>query len=142
MAMTIAVTRNTPGRFRGFLASCMLEIAPGVYVAPRMPRDVRERVWQVLLSWAELIPPDGGVVLLWRNRKAPSGLEMRLLGWPKKELVEYEGLWLAWRGLTAAHDVEELARLVEAEEPPLEAGDPILQLMESPELDEEKGSSF
>jgi len=69
MAMTIAVTRNTPGRFRGFLASCMLEIAPGVYVAPRMPRDVRERVWQVLLSWAELIPPDGGVVLLWAIAK-------------------------------------------------------------------------
>lgn len=47
---------------------------------------------------------------------------------------------MAW--VDAAHDVEELARLVEAEEPSLEAGDPILRLVERPDLDEEEGSSL
>lgn len=44
MSVTLIVTRNAPDRFHGFLASCMLEVAPGVYVSPRMGRAVRERV--------------------------------------------------------------------------------------------------
>ena len=78
--MTIAVTRNTPGRFDGFLASCMQEIAPGVYVAPTMKKSVRERVWRVMMDWSELLPEDAGVVLFWRNPDAPSQLSIRLLG--------------------------------------------------------------
>lgn len=46
--MTLAVTRDVAARFRGFLASCMLEIAPGVYTSPKMNRAVRERVWSVV----------------------------------------------------------------------------------------------
>lgn len=34
MPMTVVVTRDVPDRFRGFLVSVMLEIAPGVYTAP------------------------------------------------------------------------------------------------------------
>ena len=44
MPMTVLVTRNAPMRYRGFLASCMLELAAGVYTSPRMTRAVRERV--------------------------------------------------------------------------------------------------
>ncbi len=126
MSMTIAVTRNTPDRFGGFLCSCMQEVAPGVYVAPRMKKAVRERVWKVMMEWAELIPEDGGVVLFWKSRNAPSGMGVRLLGWPKKELVEHEGMWLTLRGLTAAHDMDELQRLARTEEPSHRAGDPII----------------
>jgi len=50
MATTIAVTRNTPNRFNGFLASCMNEIASGMYAAPRMKKLVRERVWKVMME--------------------------------------------------------------------------------------------
>lgn len=126
MSMTIAVTRNTPGRFDGFLCSCMHEIAPGVYVAPRMKKAVRERVWNVMMEWAELIPEDGGVVLFWKSRSAPSGLGVRLLGWPKKELVEYEGVWLTLRDLTGAHDVDELMELAEIEAHPFDEDDPTI----------------
>lgn len=126
--MTIAVTRNVPGRFAGFLSSCMQEIAPGVYVAPRLKKAVRERIWQVMMAWEEAIPGDGGVVLLWKSRTAPSGLGVRLLGWPKKELVEHEGLWLTLRGLTELHDAEELLDLADHEEPAHEAGDPVIGL--------------
>ena len=51
MPMCVIVTRDVPARFRGFLASCMLEIAPGVYTQPDMSVSVRERVWTVLSDW-------------------------------------------------------------------------------------------
>lgn len=116
--MTIAITRNVPDRFNGFISSCMHELAPGVYVAPQMKKSVRERLWNVLMDWAELISDDGGVVLFWRSRKAPSGLGVRVLGWPKKELVEYEGMWLTFRELTKNHDSKELEELSKVEETP------------------------
>lgn len=121
MSMTIAITRNVPDRFNGFISSCMHELAPGVYVAPRLKKSVRERLWQVMMEWSELIPDDGGVVLFWRSRKAPSGLGVRVLGWPKKELVEYEGMWLTFRELTKAHDSEELKELSKIEEVPYDS---------------------
>jgi len=126
--MTIAITRNTPDRFDGFLASCMQEIAPGVYVAPTMKKAVRERVWRVMMDWSELLPDDAGVVLFWRNPDAPSQLSIRLLGWPKKEFVEHEGLWLTHRDLTEAHNVEELLEQAEVEEPPIDEDDPTLPI--------------
>jgi CRISPR-associated protein Cas2 len=130
--MTVAVTRNLPGRFDGFLCSCMQEVAPGVYVAPRLKKATRERVWNVMLEWQELIPPDGGVVLLWKSRRAPSGLAVRLVGFPKKQLVEYEGLWLTLRDLTAEHDAEELLELAERDEPPFDDDDPTIRPDGSP----------
>lgn len=126
--MTIAVTRNVPDRYNGFLASCMQEIAPGVYAAPRMKKSVRERVWDVMMEWESLMDADAGVVLFWKSRSAPSGMGMRLLGWPKKDLVEHEGLWLTIRDLTAAHDVDTLHDLAGTEEPPDDGDDPALPL--------------
>lgn len=127
--MTIAVTRNTPNRFNGFLCSCMQEIAPGVYAAPRMKKSVRERVWRVMMKWADLLPDDGGVVLFWRSRNAPSGMGVRLLGWPKKDLVEHEGVWLTIRGLTGRHDIDELQEIVRTKEPPIDGDDPTLEFV-------------
>jgi CRISPR-associated protein Cas2 len=43
--------------------------------------------------------------------EAPSGLGVRILGWPKKELVEYEGMWLTFRNLIKSHDSDELEEL-------------------------------
>ena len=51
MTMTVVVTRNVAPRFRGFLTSVMLEIAPGVYTGPRMSKGVRERIWNVMTQW-------------------------------------------------------------------------------------------
>jgi CRISPR-associated protein Cas2 len=117
MSMTVAVTRNTPGRFHGFLASAMLEIAPSFYVAPDMRKGVRERIWSTLLEWDEFLDQDGGVVLCWKTSEAPSGLALRVLGWPKKEIIDHEGIWLAVRNLTEAHDTEELDELLQVTEP-------------------------
>ena len=47
MPMTVVVTTALPDRFRGFLASCMCEVAPGVFTSPNMSDGVRQRVWGV-----------------------------------------------------------------------------------------------
>ena len=124
--MTIVITRNLPERFNGFINSCMHEIAPGVYAVPKMKKSVRERIWRVMLGWEELIPEEGGIVILWRNSKAPSGLGVRILGWPKKELKEYEGMWLTFRELTQAHHQDELKELKESKEPIFDKDDPLI----------------
>ena len=98
MTMTVVVTRNAPGRYRGFLASCMCEIAPGIYTAPRMSKAVRERVWRVLERWWPL-GSDIAVVMTWPDKDAPSGQHVRTLGVPAVELFEYDGHYLARKSL-------------------------------------------
>jgi len=116
MPVTVIVTRNAPDRFHGFLASCMLEVTPGVYVSPRMSKAVRERVWRVMQDWMGLLPQNSGLVLLWSDQDAPSGLGMLLIGWPKKELVDQEGMWLTLGQLTQQHDIQELKALTHLHE--------------------------
>ena len=124
--MTIAITRNVPDRFNGFINSCMHEIAPGVYAVPKMKKSVRERLWRVLLGWEEILPEEGGIVILWRSQKAPSGLGIRILGWPKKELVEYEGMWLTFRNLMKSHNSDELKELSKRNDLPPDKDDPLI----------------
>ncbi len=92
--MTVVVTRDVAARFRGFLASCMLEIAPGVYTAPKMNRAVRERVWAVLEDWfGEL--GGAGIVMTWLEPLAPGGQRIKVLGSPPYELHECNEVFLA-----------------------------------------------
>ena len=72
MPMTVIVTRNVEDRYRGFLASCMLEIAPGVYTGPRMTSGVRERIWRVLSEWHGILR-QGAIVMTWSEPAAPGG---------------------------------------------------------------------
>ena len=57
MPMTIVVTRDVESRYRGLLTSIMLEIAPGMYVAPDLSATVRGRLWTVLTSWWTSLGP-------------------------------------------------------------------------------------
>ena len=41
MALVVVGTRDVPDRYRGFLASVMLEVAPTVSISPRMNPGVR-----------------------------------------------------------------------------------------------------
>ncbi|MGE0081091.1 MAG: type I-E CRISPR-associated endoribonuclease Cas2e [Thiohalomonadaceae bacterium] len=96
MSMTVVVTRNVSARVRGFLASTMLEIAAGVYSAPRISPAVRDRVWRVLEDW---FPNEGdaSIVMLWQEREMPGGQAVRTLGTPPINLVDVDGLLLARR---------------------------------------------
>ncbi len=96
MSMTIAVTRNVSPRIRGFLASSMLELAPGVYSAPRLSPAVRDRIWAVLEEWF-LAEKDASIVLVWADANLPGGQNVKTLGLPPVELVELDGLIVAHR---------------------------------------------
>ncbi len=92
--MTVIVTRDVAARFRGFLSSCMLEIAPGVYTAPKMNRAVRERVWDVMEEWfGEL--GGGGIVMTWHEPLAPGGQQVAVLGSASYELHQCNDVFLA-----------------------------------------------
>lgn len=98
MPMTVVVTRNVPGRFRGFLASAMCEISPGIYSSPRMTRAVRERVWTVMEEWFRP-GSEESVVMTWREPDLPGGQAYLALGVPRKDLRDHHGVFLARREL-------------------------------------------
>lgn len=91
--MTVIVTVNVEGRYRGFLASAMLEIAPGVYTSPDMTAGIRERIWEVLSGW-HLQLGQGSIVMTYRNPAAVSGQSIRTLGESPKEIVDADGVYL------------------------------------------------
>jgi CRISPR-associated protein Cas2 len=98
MPLCIVVARDVEMRYRGFLGSVMLELAPGVYAGPRMSKSVRERVWDVMSEWHSQLQT-GSIVMTWREAGAPGGLKVRTLGEPPKDLVEHEGSLLVRRPL-------------------------------------------
>jgi CRISPR-associated protein Cas2 len=97
MPLVTIVTRDVADRFRGFLASVMLEVAPCTYISPRMSRGVRERVWKVMSEW-HAAEPRGSIVMIWRDREATGGVGLAHLGTPAKLLVECDGLWITRSG--------------------------------------------
>ena len=91
--MTIVVTVNVEGRYRGFLASAMLEIAPGVYTA----RDDDKRHTRPNLGCAEpvaLRSGQGSIVMTWRDPSAVGEQRIRTLGEAPKSIVDADGVYL------------------------------------------------
>lgn len=94
--MTMVVTRNVEDRYRGFLTSIMLEVAPGVYVAPNLSASVRTRLWNVVSSWWESLRT-GSLVMIWRDAAAVGDLRIDTLGEPLKDIVDADGVLLVKR---------------------------------------------
>lgn len=94
--MIVIVARNVRDRIRGFLASVMLELAPGVYSGVRVSAAVREQVWAVLADW---FPDevDASIVMVWRDPTVPSEQSVRVLGVPPVDFAETDGLTLTRR---------------------------------------------
>ena len=95
--MTVIVTVNVEARYRGFLASAMLEIAPGVYTAPMMTAGIRERVWATLATWHGQLG-QGAIVMTWRDPAAVGEQQIRTLGEAPKSLVDADGVYLVKGG--------------------------------------------
>ena len=91
--MTVVVTVNVEARYRGFLASTMLEIAPGVYTSPQMTHGIRERIWDVLARWYYELG-QGSIVMTWRDPQAVGEQRIRTLGESPKEIVDVDGVYL------------------------------------------------
>ena len=91
--MTVVVTVNVEARYRGFLASAMLEIAPGVYTAPQMTSGIRERVWDVVSRWYYELG-QGSIVMTWRDPSAVGEQRILTLGEAPKKIVDADGVYL------------------------------------------------
>lgn len=79
MPMVVVITRDVEPRYRGFLASTMLELAPGVYAQPRMSAGVRNRIWAVLADWYASLQR-GAILMTWAENAANGGLGLATLG--------------------------------------------------------------
>ena len=96
MSMTLVVTRNVSDRLRGFLASSLLQLAPGVYSAPHISPAVRDRIWAVVADW--FYQEEGAsVVMVWADNTEPCGQAVRTLGVPPIKIVSVDGLLTACR---------------------------------------------
>jgi CRISPR-associated protein Cas2 len=101
MALVMIVIRDVADRFHGFLSSVMLEVAPNVFVSPRMNPGARERVWSVMNDWHRH-EPHGSLVMVWRDLNAVGGIGIANLGNPPRELIEADGMWLVRRRASSA----------------------------------------
>lgn len=98
MPMVVVITRDVEDRYRGFLGSVMLELAPGVYAHPRMSAGVRHRIWEVLSNWYSQLCR-GSIVMTWADSAAHGGLGLASLGEPPKEIVAHDAMLLVRRPL-------------------------------------------
>ena len=95
--MTVVVIRDVADRYRGFLASIMPEVGPGLFVAPELSRGVRKRIWAVLADWWDGMP-GGSILMAWKDDSAPGRLGLLTLGLPPRTLVDLDGALLVRRG--------------------------------------------
>ena len=98
MPMAVIITRDVEARYRGFLGSAMLELAPGVYAHPRMSAGVRARLWSVLDDWYGQLQR-GSIVMTWADSTANGGLGLATLGEPPKQIVAHDATLLVRRSL-------------------------------------------
>lgn len=96
MPLTMIVTRDVEMRYRGFLTSVMLEVAPGVYVSPEMSAAVRDRVWNVMTEWWHTLGR-GSLTMVWRDTRSVGNLCIETLGEPAKMIVDADGVLLVKR---------------------------------------------
>ncbi len=82
-AMTVVVTRDVDDRYRGFLCSVMVEIAPCVYVTNHLNKRSREHVQQVRRDWHALLQR-GSICMAWQDPTAPTGLQVWSVGLPPR----------------------------------------------------------
>lgn len=96
MPMVVVITRDVEARYRGFLGSVMLELAPGVYAHPRVSSGVRTRVWDVLVDWYSQLHR-GSIVMTWADSAANGGFGLASLGEPPKEIIAHDATLLVRR---------------------------------------------
>lgn len=99
MPLTVVVTRDVEDRYRGFLGSLMLELAPGVYAQARLSAGVRGRILAVLADWHSQLRR-GSIVVCWAEPTSHGGLGLRTFGEPPKTIVTHDAMLLVRRGLS------------------------------------------
>lgn len=100
MPFTVVVTRDVEDRYRGFLGSIMLELAPGVYAQARLSAGVRSRVLSTLADWHGQLRR-GSIVVCWAEPSGNGGLGLTTFGEPPKCIVTHDAMLLVRRLLVS-----------------------------------------
>lgn len=103
MPMVVVITRDVESRYRGFLGSAMLELAPGVYAHPRMSAGVRSRIWSVLEDWYCNLGK-GSILMTWADTGSHGGLGLATLGEVPKSIVAHDAMLLVRRPLPEVNE--------------------------------------
>ncbi len=109
MPLVVVITRDVEERYRGFLGSAMLELAPGVYAQPRMSAGVRGRILDVLADWHGRLRR-GSIVMCWAEPAAHGGLGVATLGEPAKDIIRHDAMLLVRRAVQPRSPPDEVAR--------------------------------
>lgn len=96
MSLTVVITREVEDRYRGFLASAMLEASAGVYVSDRLSSKAREQLWRVLSDWHTQLGR-GSLQMIHASRDAEGGIAVLSLGTPARSPVRLDGMMLMHR---------------------------------------------
>lgn len=105
MPMVVVITRDVETRYRGFLGSAMLELAPGVYAHPRMSAGVRSRIWRVLTEWYCTLGK-GSILMTWADTGSHGGLGLETLGEVPKSIVVHDAMLLVRRPFSDVNQQE------------------------------------
>lgn len=96
MSLTVVITRDLEDRYRGLLASAMLEAAPGVYVSKGLTARARDDLWRVIVDWHATLCR-GSATMLFADAKADGGIAVRNAGAPSRRAVRIDGALLMHR---------------------------------------------
>jgi CRISPR-associated protein Cas2 len=96
MSLTVVVTRDVEDRYRGYLASAMLEASPGVYVSNRLNSRTREMLWDTVTRWYSQLGR-GSIQMLYAESKVESGIAVLSLGTPPRQTLRVDGMLLMHR---------------------------------------------
>lgn len=89
--MSVFLLERVPEGLRGELTRWLIEPKTGVFVG-RISAMVRDRLWERVCGGVK-----GGACLLIYTSDSEQGYAIRSFGDTKREVVDFEGLWLVKR---------------------------------------------
>ena len=96
MSLTVLITRDVEDRYRGFLASTMLEASAGVYISKSLTPRARDKVWKVVTDWHATLGR-GSLTLIYPDSACAGGLAVKSAGTPTRRPVPIDGALLMLR---------------------------------------------
>jgi CRISPR-associated protein Cas2 len=89
--MLLLVLECAPPKLYGYCSSWALQVATGVYAA-NLPAKTREEIWEQVIRWSSI---ETRAVMLWSSNANEQGLEYRMIGEPRRKVIEREGLLIS-----------------------------------------------
>ncbi len=96
MSLTVVITRDVEDRYRGLLASTMLEAAAGVYVSRSLNARARDDLWAAMVDWHAMLRR-GSITMLFSDSKEDGGIAVRNAGVAARRAVRIDGALLMHR---------------------------------------------